>query len=77
MPFQSPELIMVPACFCIGLGHVLDLFSVLGDNLDDRDIEFLCKFKVTVIVGRYAHDGAGTVICQYIIRQPDRNLCAV
>ena len=65
------------ACLGISLGHVLDLFSILCDNLDDRDVKFGRKFEVTVIMGRYAHDRAGTIICQYIVRQPDRNLCAV
>ena len=61
----------------ISLSHVLDLFAVFGDDLNDRDVEFLSKLKVTVIMGRYAHDGAGTIVSQYIIGQPDGNLFAV
>ena len=61
----------------IGFGHILDFFAVFCDNLDDRNIEFLCKLKVTVIVSRYTHDRTGTVICQYIVREPDRNFCSV
>ena len=55
-------------CFC----HIFDFFSIFCDNLNDRNIELGCKFKVTVIMGRYTHDCSGTVISQYIVRQPDR-----
>ena len=61
----------------VSLCHVLNLFSVLGDNLNDRNIELLRKLKVTVIMGRHAHDGSCTVICQYIVGQPDWNPGAV
>ena len=49
-------------CLGIRLSHVLDLFAIFCDNLDDRDIKFLCKLEVTVIVCRYAHDSACTVV---------------
>ena len=65
------------AGLCIGLSHVFNFFSVLRNDLNDRNVEFSCKLKVTVIMGRNTHDRSGTVIRQYIVRQPDRNLCAV
>ena len=65
------------AGLCVGLCHIFNLFSVLGDNLDDRNIEFCGKLKVTVIMGGYTHDGTCSVISQYVVRQPDGNLCAV
>ena len=65
------------ACLCVGLCHVLNLFSVLGDNLDNRNAELGGKLKVAVIVSRNTHNSACTVICQYIVGQPDRNLCSI
>ena len=65
------------ACLGISLGHVLDLFAVFCDNLDDRDVELGCELEVTVIMSRYAHDRASTIIRQYIIGQPDRNFRTV
>ena len=64
-------------CLCVGFCHIFNFFSVFGDNLNDRNVEFCCKCKVTVIMCRYAHDCSGTVVSQYIIRQPDRHLCSV
>ena len=55
-------------CLCIGLCHILNLFTVFCDNLNDRDIEFCCKLKVTVVMSRYTHNSSCTVISQYIIR---------
>ena len=65
------------ACLCIGLGHIFNLLAVLCDHLNDGKAEFLRKLKVSVIMGRYAHDRTGAIVCQYIIGQPDRRLCPV
>ena len=65
------------ARLCVGLCHVPDLFSVLGNDLNDRNIELLRKFEVTVIVGRHTHDRTGTIVRQHIIRQPDRHFSSV
>ena len=62
---------------CSCLGHVLDLLSILGNDLDDREIELFREGKVSVIMCRNAHDGAGTIIRQYIVGGPDRNLRAI
>ena len=62
---------------CISLCHVLNLFTVFCNYLDDRDIELCSEFKVTIIVSRYTHDCSCTIVSQYIIRQPDRNFCSV
>ena len=62
---------------CISLCHVLDLFSVFCDDLNDRNIEFGCESEITVVMSRYTHDGAGTIVSQYIVRQPDGGLFAV
>ena len=64
-------------CICICLSHILDLFSVFCDNLNDRNIEFCCELEVTVVMCRYTHDCSCTVVSQYIIRQPDRCLCSI
>ena len=61
----------------IGLCHVFDLFPILRDDLDNGKIKLLRELEVTVVVGRDAHDGAGTVICQYIIGKPDRDLLLI
>ena len=63
--------------FGISFCHVFNCFAVFCDNLDDRDIKFFSELKVTVIMSRYTHDRTGTVICQYIVGQPDRNFCSV
>ena len=63
--------------FCISLCHIFDFFSVLSDYLDDRNIEFCCKFKVTVIMSRYTHDSSCTIISQYVIRKPDRHFLSI
>ena len=64
-------------CFCVSFCHIFDFFSVFCNNLNDRNVELGCKFKVTVIMSRYAHDCSCTVISQYIIRKPDRYFCSV
>ena len=61
----------------VSLRHILDFFSILGDYLDNRNVEFFSKFKVTVIVSRYAHDCARTIVGQYIVGEPDRCLSPV
>ena len=65
------------ACFRISLRHIFNFFPIFGDNLDDRNIKFLRKLKVPVVMGGHAHDSSRTVICQYIIRQPDGHLGSV
>ena len=62
---------------CISLCHIFNFLAILSDDLDDRNIKFLCKFKVTVIMSRNAHDCTGTVICKDVVRQPDWCLCAI
>ena len=59
------------------LRHILDLFAVLGDYLNDRKAELLREGKVSVVMGGYAHDGARAVIRKDIIGEPDRNLFPV
>ena len=63
--------------FCIGFCHIFDFLAVLGDNLDDRNSKLGCKFKVTVVMSRNAHDGSCTIIRQNVIRQPDWSLLPV
>ena len=61
----------------VSLRHIFNLYAVFCDNLHDRKIKFLCKFKVTVIMRRYTHNGSCSIICKYIVRQPDRCLFSV
>ena len=75
--FHSIPLTWVDHCsrsFCISFCHVFNFFSVFGNYLNDRNIEFLCELKITVIVSRNTHDRSCTIIRQYIIRQPNRSL---
>ena len=58
---------------CVSLCHILNLFSVFCNYLDDRNIELCSKFKVTVIMSRYTHNCSCTIVSKYIIRQPDWN----
>ena len=74
MPFHSPELIG-SLRVCVSFCHILDLFAILSDNLDDRETEFLCELEVTVIMGRYAHDGTGTVVSKYIVGEQIGTSC--
>ena len=62
---------------CVSFCHILNFFTIFCDNLDDRNIEFLCKLKVTVIMSRYTHDSTCTIISKYIVRKPDWKLLAV
>ncbi len=48
-----------------------------GQYRDDLQAEFLSKSIVTLIMGRYSHDGTGSMGCQYIVRNPDWNLLAI
>ena len=83
--FQNRGLHAVPfagidhgsTCLCIGFSHIFNFLAVLCDYLNDRKAEFLSKFKVSVIMGRYTHDGTCAVISQYIIGQPDWRLCSI
>ena len=62
---------------CVSFCHILNFFTIFCDNLDDRNIEFLCELKVTVIMSRYTHDSTCTIISKYIVRKPDWKLLAV
>ena len=51
------------------------LMSRFIHHLDDREVEMPGKGKVTAVVGRNSHDGAGPVTRQYIIGNPHRDFC--
>ena len=57
---------------CLGL-HIYRRF----ENLDDRQIELLGKFPVTVVVGWNCHDGTGSIRDEYIVGNPDRDAVAI
>ena len=61
----------------VSLRHILDFHAVFRDNLNDRNVKFLRKLKVTVVMCGNTHDRTGTVVCQYVVRQPDRSLFTV
>ncbi|OQC23896.1 MAG: hypothetical protein BWX70_02725 [Verrucomicrobia bacterium ADurb.Bin070] len=46
------------------------------DDADDRDPEFLSKFKVARVVGRHGHDRARAVADQHVVGDPDGDLSA-
>ena len=55
-------------------------FRVVGDGENDEaDLEFIFfgEFVVALVVGGNAHDGAGAVIHEDVIRYPDGNFFAV
>ncbi len=51
--------------------------AVAADHLHDGEAEALGEFKITLIVSRHAHDGAGPVSGQHVIGDPDRDAFAV
>ena len=51
----------------VSFGHVLNFFSVLGNNLNNGNIKFFGKCEVPVIVGRNTHDGSSAVVSQHVI----------
>ena len=57
------------------IGRFLDVAAF--QHLDDIQAELLCKFIITRIVCRYCHDRTGSIACQHIVRDPDRDLSAV
>ena len=59
------------------IGECLFLHVTALNDFDNRKIKFLRKLPVTGVVGRYCHDGTGSVTHQYIIRYPDRNFFAI
>ena len=65
--------------FFVGTGHFfqLQLFAN-GANGDDLvDAIFISKHPVALVAGGHAHNSAGTIIIEYIIRYPDRYLLSV
>ena len=60
--------------FCPGL---LLYIHLALENLNDGQRELLCELPVPVIVGRYCHDGTGTVADEYVVGDPDGDLLSV
>ena len=44
---------------------------------NDFKIELLGEFIVSCVVGRNCHDGTCSIACQYIVRNPDRDLLSI
>ena len=66
------------AVFFIGIGHIFQ-FQFPVFRLDDQnlgDIVFRGELPVTGVMGRHAHNRAGTVIKQYVVGDPDLDLMA-
>ena len=47
------------------------------NNISDRNIEMSGECKIPLIAARHGHDGACTITCQYILRNPDRNFSSI
>ena len=64
--------------FFVSAGHFfqLQLFADWADSNDFFNAVFVSKHPVTLVTGRNAHNGAGTVIIQYIVGYPDFYLAA-
>ena len=60
----------------IGLRKFL-FFSVFRNNLNDGEIKFLCKSKVSRVMGGNAHDCSRSMIRQNIVGNPDRYLFSI
>ena len=56
-------------------GSSLD-FSVSGSfyHLDDRNLELRGEFEIAAVVGRYRHDGPGSVTHEHVVGDEDRHL---
>ena len=51
-------------------------FTFTSYDLFNRQIVFMCKFPVTFIMRRGTHYGTSTIVYQYIVCNPYRNLFA-
>ena len=59
------------------LHRVMGMLHVrFGDDLTDRQVEFLGKFEIAFVVGWHAHDGSGAVFHHHVIADPYRQLLA-
>ena len=59
------------------IGESLILYVSAGDDLDNRQAEFLRKIPVARIVRRHRHDGAGSVGGKHIVGNKNRDFPAV
>ena len=60
----------------IGLRKFL-FFSVFRNNLNDGEIKFLCKSKVSRVMGGNTHNRSRSMIRQNIVGNPDRYLFSI
>ena len=56
------------ACLTLGIGR--------RHHLDDGQAELRRELEVAVVVPRHGHDGAGAVLHQHVVGDPDRDLLA-
>ena len=61
----------------IGIYLLLYADRASRNDLDDREVKFLCKVPVSLIMCGNRHDCTGSVGHQHIVRNPDRNLLAI
>src|SRR6185369_17790547 len=44
------------------------------NHTSDRQLELHCKLEVTLVVTGHGHDGAGAVLSEHVIRDPNGNV---
>ena len=62
---------------CVSFCQLFFFFAFRQDYLNDRQIEFLSKFKVTFVMSRYTHYGTSTIVSQYIVCNPNGDFFAI
>ena len=55
----------------------INFFTILGYNLNNRQIKLLGKLPVSFIMCRNSHDSTCTIAHKYIVRYPDWNFLAI
>ena len=60
--------------FGISLLQIRNFLAIFGNDLNDRESEFLCKIEVSAVMSRNTHDGSCPMIRQYIVRDPNGEL---
>ena len=80
-PLNRPEFTSMPRVCCEReLGFDCGFFGITIAGQDYKtnfEFVFLGELVVPFVMGRHAHDGAGAIVDEDVVRDPDRNLLAV
>ena len=58
--------------FGISLLQIRNFLTIFGNDLNNRQSEFPSKIEVSAVMRRNTHNSSRPMICQHIIRNPDR-----